>query len=132
MNRFLIPSLLSVLLLLPFALPASASESSCYGYLTGMVRSSDFPFRYVDKDKVNLLIDEDDGEKVRAQLFFDTDGTGTIGWVKYTPATRVLLNTSAELDEPMALSFDAKLADGYAKCVARQPRSAKCHQRMCT
>lgn len=122
MGRFFIRSMLSALLLLPFALPASASEGSCYGYLTEMVRSSDFPFQYVGKDKVNLLIDEDDGEVVRAQLFFDTDGTGTIGWIKYTPATRVLLNTSAELDEPVALSFDARFADGYAKCLTeKQP-----------
>ena len=120
MNLFFIRSVLSALLLLPFALPASASEGSCYGYLTEMVRSSDFPFQYVGKDKVNLLIDEDNGDMVRAQLFFDTDGTGTIGWVKYTPATRVLLNTSAELDEPVALSFDARFADGYAKCLTEK------------
>lgn len=122
MIRFFIRSVLSALLLLPFTLPASASEGNCYGYLTELVRSSDFPFQYVGKDKVNLLIDEDDGEMVRAQLFFDTDGTGTIGWIKYTPATRVLLNTSAELDEPVALSFDARFADGYAKCLTeKQP-----------
>ncbi|MFJ2482512.1 hypothetical protein ACIOWE_19770 [Pseudomonas sp. NPDC087598] len=120
MNRFFIRSVLSVLLLLPFAMPASASEVSCYGYLTELVRSSNFPFQYVGKDKVNLLIDEDDGEMVCAQLFFDTNGTGTIGWVKYTPATRILLNTSAELDEPVALSFDARFADGYAKCLTEK------------
>lgn len=122
MNRFSIRPMLSALLLLPliYAIPASAEAGSCYGYLTEMVRSSNFPFRYVGKDKVNLLIDEDDGEMVRAQLLFDTDGTGTIGWIKYTPATRVLLNTSAELEEPVELSFDAKFADGYAKCLAGQ------------
>lgn len=122
MNRFSIRPMLSALLLLPliYAIPASAEAGSCYGYLTEMVRSSNFPFRYVGKDKVNLLIDEDDGEMVRAQLLFDTDGTGTIGWIKYTPATRMLLNTSAELEEPLELSFDAKFADGYAKCLAGQ------------
>lgn len=122
MNRFSIRPMLSALLLLPliYAIPATAEAGSCYGYLTEMVRSSNFPFRYVGKDKVNLLIDEDDGEMVRAQLLFDTDGTGTIGWIKYTPATRVLLNTSAELEEPVELSFDAKFADGYAKCLAGQ------------
>ena len=122
MNRFSIRPMLSALLLLPliYAIPASAEAGSCYGYLTEMVRSSNFPFRYVGKDKVNLLIDGDDGEMVRAQLLFDTDGTGTIGWIKYTPATRVLLNTSAELEEPVELSFDAKFADGYAKCLAGQ------------
>ncbi|RON68105.1 hypothetical protein [Pseudomonas fluorescens] len=120
MNGFFNRLVFSALLLLPFAMPASASERGCYGYLTEMVRSSDFPFQYVGKDKVNLLIDDDDGETVRAQLFFDTDGTGTIGWIKYTPATRVLLNTSAELDEPVALSFEAKFADGYAKCLTEK------------
>jgi hypothetical protein len=120
MNRFFIRSVLIALSLLPHSLPATASEESCYGYLTELVRSSDFPFRYVGKDKVNLLIDEDDGEVVRAQLFFDNDGTGTIGWIKYTPATRVLLNSSAELEEPVALSFDAKFADGYVKCLTKQ------------
>ena len=122
MNRFSIRPMLNALLLLPltYAIPASAEAGSCYGYLTEMVRSSNFPFRYVGKDKVNLLIDEDDGEMVRAQLLFDTDGTGTIGWIKYTPDTRVLLNTSAELEEPVELSFDVKFADGYAKCLAEQ------------
>lgn len=122
MNRFSIRPMLSALLMLPliYAIPATAEAGSCYGYLTEMVRSSNFPFRYVGKDKVNLLIDDDDGETVQAQLLFDTDGTGTIGWIKYTPATRVLLNTSAELEEPVELSFDAKFADGYAKCLAGQ------------
>lgn len=122
MNRFSIRPMLSalLLLLLTYVIPASAEAVSCYGYLTEMVRSSNFPLRYVGKDKVNLLIDEDDGETVQAQLLFDTDGTGTIGWIKYTPATRVLLNTSAELEEPVELSFDAKFADGYAKCLAGQ------------
>ncbi|WP_085706639.1 hypothetical protein [Pseudomonas sp. B35(2017)] len=120
MNPFSIRPMLNALLLLPltYAIPASAEAGSCYGYLTEMVRSSNFPFRYVGKDKVNLLIDDDDGETVRAQVLLDTDGTGTIGWIKYTPATRVLLNISAELDEPVELSFDAKFADGYARCLA--------------
>ena len=120
MHGFFERLVLSALVLMPVAMPASARAGSCYGYLTEMVRSSDFPFQYVGKDEVNLLIDEDNGEMVRAQLFFDTDGTGTIGWIKYTPATRVLLNTSAELNKPVALTFDARFADGYAKCLTEQ------------
>ncbi|WP_454836475.1 hypothetical protein [Pseudomonas lini] len=125
MNRFFIRAVLSALLLLSlaYAIPATAEAGSCYGYLTEMVRSSNFPFRYVGKDKVNLLIDDDDGETVRAKLLYDTDGTGTIGWIKYIPATRVLLNTSAELEEPVELSFDAKFADGYVKCLAKKQAS---------
>ncbi|MHC8369289.1 hypothetical protein ACYZT2_00375 [Pseudomonas sp. MDT1-85] len=125
MNRFFIRAVLSALLLLPlaYAIPANAEAGSCYGYLTEMVRSSNFPFRYVGKDRVNLLIDDDDGETVRAKLLYDTDGTGTIGWIKYIPDTRVLLNTSAELEEPVELSFDAKFADGYATCLAKKQAS---------
>ncbi|MEG2797091.1 MAG: hypothetical protein RR958_20840 [Pseudomonas sp.] len=120
MNRFLTWPLALLLLSLACTVPVSAQAASCYGYLTEMVRSSNFPFRYVGKDKVNLLIDDDDGETVQAQLLYDTDGTGTIGWIKYIPASRVLLNTSAELEEPVALSFDGRFADGYAKCLAKQ------------
>ncbi|MGX0893185.1 hypothetical protein AB7M22_005193 [Pseudomonas sp. ADAK2 TE3594] len=69
------------------------------------------------------LIDDDDGETVRAKLLYDTDGTGTIGWIKYIPDTRVLLNAAAELEEPVELSFDAKFADGYAKCLAKKQAS---------
>ncbi|RON03953.1 hypothetical protein [Pseudomonas brassicacearum] len=114
--RFFMATVAGILLCVPVA---SAADGGCYGYLTEMVRSSDFPFRYVTKDRVNLLIDEDDGEMVRAQLFYDTDGTGTIGWVEYNVTTHVLRNTSAELEEPVALTFDAAFAKGYAQCVAK-------------
>jgi len=119
--RIFLGSMLGGLLILPnaYADQTTENEGGCYGYLTELVRSSNFPFLYVTKDKVNLLIDDDDGETVRAQLFFDTDGTGTIGWIKYTPATQALLNTSAELDEPVALSFDRRFAEGYSRCLAR-------------
>ncbi|WP_256578431.1 MULTISPECIES: hypothetical protein [unclassified Pseudomonas] len=52
MNRFSIRPMLSALLLLPliYAIPATAEAGSCYGYLTEMVRSSNFPFRYVGKE----------------------------------------------------------------------------------
>ncbi|WP_178098564.1 hypothetical protein [Pseudomonas sp. H3(2019)] len=111
-----VATMAGVLLFVPVA---SAAGGSCYGYLTEMVRSSDFPFRYVTKDKVNLLIDEDDGEKVRAQLFYETDGSGIIGWVEYDVSKHVLRNTSAELEEPVALTFDTGFAKGYAQCLAK-------------
>ncbi|MBK5549053.1 MULTISPECIES: hypothetical protein [unclassified Pseudomonas] len=119
--RFFLGSMLGGLLILPtaYADQTTENEGGCYGYLTDLVRSSNFPFLYVIKDKVNLLIDDDDGESVSAQLFYDTDGSGVIGWIKYTPATQSLLNTSAELDEPVALSFDSRFAEGYSHCLAR-------------
>lgn len=95
-----------------------SDRSQCYGYLTALVRSSSFPFIYVEKDKANLLIDDDQGETVNAQVVFDTEGYGTIGWVQYDIQTHQLLNTSAELETPKPLSFDKKYADLYERCIS--------------
>lgn len=94
------------------------NRSQCYSYLTELVRSSSFPFTYVEKDKANLLIDDDQGETVSAQVVFDTDGSGIIGWVRYDIQTHQLLNTSAELETPKPLSFDKKYADLYERCIS--------------
>lgn len=95
-------------------------RSECYGYLTELVRSSSFPFTYVVKDKANLLIDEDNGEIISAQVVFDTDGSGTIGWVQYNIQTHELLNTSAELEIPESLVFENKYAEQYDRCIRDQ------------
>ena len=92
-------------------------RSQCYGYLTELVRSSSFPFSYVNKDKANLLIDDDQGETVSAQVVFDTDGSGTMGWIQYDIQTHQLLNTSAELETPELLTFNKKYADQYEHCI---------------
>lgn len=97
---------------------ANNEHGRCYGYLTGLVRSSNFPFTYVTKDKANLLIDDDQGETVSAQVVFDTDGSGTMGWVQYDIQTHKLLNTSAELEEPVLLRFNKKCADQYEHCIS--------------
>lgn len=95
-------------------------RSECYGYLTELVRSSNFPFTYVVKDKTNLLIDEDNGEIISAQVVFDTDGSGTMGWVQYNIHTHELLNTSAELEIPESLVFENKYAEQYDRCIKDQ------------
>lgn len=92
-------------------------RSQCYGYLTELVRSSSFPFSYVKKDKANLLIDDDQGETISAQVVFDTDGSGTMGWIQYDIQTHQLLNTSAELETPALLTFNKKYADQYEHCI---------------
>lgn len=107
----------------PLEEPSTASpnqeEGSCYGYLTELVRSSNFPFKYVSKEKTNLLIDNDTGDSVMAQLFFDTGGTGTIGWVQYNVTQRQLFNVSGDVEEPQELTFDASLAAEYEICIGR-------------
>jgi hypothetical protein len=89
---------------------------NCYSYLTELVRSSNFPFKYVKKGKVNLLIDDDANGVVNAQLFFETDGSGEMGWIEYRVLDRKLMNTSADLDEPEELIFDKKYAEKYDEC----------------
>lgn len=82
-----------------------------------MVRSSNFPFNYVKKDKASLLIDDDQGETVSAQVVFDTDGSGTIGWVQYDIRTHQLFNTSVDPGSPERLLFDRRFAEEYERCI---------------
>lgn len=92
-------------------------QGNCYGHLTELVRSSNFPFKYVSKEKANLLIDDDAGDSVMAKLFFDTNGTGTIGWIQYDVIHRQLFNISADMEEPQELTFDTSFATDYEKCI---------------
>lgn len=102
-----------------FTTESNLEEGSCYGYLTELVRSSNFPFKYVTKEKTNLLIDSDTGDSVMAQLLFDTNGTGTIGWVQYNVSQRQLLNISGDEEEPEELTFDTSFATEYETCINR-------------
>ncbi|WP_167144060.1 hypothetical protein [Pseudomonas sp. OTU750018] len=102
-----------------FTARSNLEECSCYRYLTELVRSSNFPFKYVTKEKTDLLIDNDTGDSVMAQLFFDTDGTGTIGWVQYNVTQRQLLNISGDVEEPEELTFDTSFATEYETCINR-------------
>lgn len=96
-----------------------ATRSQCYGYLTELVRSSNFPLTYVKKDKANLLIDDDQGETVFAQVVFVTGGPGTTGWVKYDIQSHTFFNISAELDRPQSLTYDKKYAEQYEHCISK-------------
>ncbi|MOA14621.1 hypothetical protein D3C78_1347340 [compost metagenome] len=95
-----------------------SDRSQCYSHLTELVRNSSFPFTYVEKGKANLLIDDDQGGTVSAQVVFDTEGSGSMGWVQYDIHTHQLLNTSADLETPEPLSFDRRYADLYEHCIS--------------
>lgn len=77
--------IIPLLSLLPLSVSYSATPEQCYSYFTELVRSSNYPFNDwgVKPRKVNLIIDEDDSEIIRAKLEVDTDGTGTIGWIVF-------------------------------------------------
>ncbi|WP_339456190.1 hypothetical protein [Pseudomonas sp. EA_65y_Pfl1_P120] len=98
---------------------ARSDGEGCYNYLTELVRSSDFPFRYTTKNKINLIIDDDNGERILAQLRYKTSGEGIVGWVKYYIQDKALFNASADLEEPVRLNYDKKYAELYAKCTSR-------------
>lgn len=96
----------------------------CYGYITEMVRSSNFPVRDVGKDKVNLLIDEDQPNMISAQVGYDvipqSDSPNTfvaIGWIKYDVEKHILWNNSADLNEHLVqLQYNRKYANGFDQC----------------
>ncbi|WP_047338133.1 MULTISPECIES: hypothetical protein [Pseudomonas] len=104
------------------ATPALAEESNpgkgCYGYLTELVRSSDFPYRdFTTPEHLKLLIDRDDGDQLSLQLFYETSGSGIIGWVRYDVPQQALWNVSIDPEEPQALKFDQGFARAYASCL---------------
>ncbi|SHL50872.1 hypothetical protein [Chryseobacterium contaminans] len=92
----------------------------CYDYLTELVRSSNFPFSEwkINRDKVNLLIDEDNINIVSCKLFYDTDGTGTIGWIEYHKKEGKLFNTSANLEAPVQLKYEQKWKNLFDVCLS--------------
>ncbi len=100
------------------------SSQDCYAYLTELVRSSNFPFKKIEKTKVNILIDEDTGKFLRLKLFVDADGSGTLGWAEYFPAERRLMNTSANLETPEELKFDQSFAQQYESCTGTSAGNA--------
>lgn len=115
---------LSLLISVPsFSADAESGSGQCYAYITEMVRSSSFPFSKWElaPDKINIDIDDDNDDDISARLFFDTDGTGTIGWVKYNKNSNKLYNTSAELDKPVELAFNNEFSKAWKYCLDGQP-----------
>ena len=92
-------------------------QENCYGYLTELVRSSNFPFGQTEITKTNLIIDNDTGGAVLARLAFETSGTGTIGWIEYHLYEKRLLNVSAQLEDPELLKFNLKFSVDYENCI---------------
>ncbi|OWP83146.1 hypothetical protein BWK59_12090 [Flavobacterium davisii] len=96
----------------------NTTNTDCYDYLTELVRSSNFPFSDWDvpKEKVNLIIDEHNSEFIRAKLTYETEGTGTIGWIEYVLKTGVLKNTSTNLEVPEKLKYDKNWKSKFDEC----------------
>lgn len=119
-------NLLLLILTLIFSKTAQTNQSpqknlhqqeNCYGYLTELVRSSNFPFDQTERTKTNLIIDNDTGDTVLARLVFETRGTGTIGWIEYHVYEKRLFNVSAQLEDPELLKFNLKFSVDYENCI---------------
>ena len=61
--------------------------------------------------------DRDDGDELSLQLFYETSGSGIIGWVRYDVPQQARWNVSIDPEEPQALKFDRRFAQAYASCL---------------
>lgn len=111
--------IIPLLSLLPLSVSYSATPEQCYSYFTELVRSSNYPFNDwgVKPRKVNLIIDEDDSEIVRAKLEVDTDGTGTIGWIVFDKSNGELLNTTIDPEKPIKLTYNREYEKAQKYCL---------------
>ncbi|WP_051349449.1 hypothetical protein [Chryseobacterium gregarium] len=109
---------------------ANQTADNCYDYLTELVRSSNFPFSEwkIHKNKVHLLIDDDNNGIISAKLFYDTEGTGTIGWIEYHKQEGKLFNTSANLDRPIELQYDLKRKGLFDSCLSKKQDQHLSHE----
>ncbi|WP_449387336.1 hypothetical protein [Chryseobacterium lineare] len=100
---------------------SSKVSDNCYDYLTELVRSSNFPFSEwkMEKNKVNLLIDNDNNRIISCKVFVDTEGTGTIGWIEFHKNDGKLFNTSANLDRPVELKYNKKWKELFDSCSSK-------------
>lgn len=114
-------------ILVGFVTNQSASAQvhfGCYAYVTEMVRSSNFPMREVEKNKINLLIDDDQPNMISAQVVYDVipqpdnlNTSAAIGWIKYDVTKHILWNNSADLNEhPVQLTYNKKYAIDFDQC----------------
>ena len=65
---------------------------------------------------MNLILDDETNDVINAKVVFDTDGTGTLGWIEYHIKERKLFNSSANLEIPEELKYDSKFVDLFEKC----------------
>lgn len=85
--------------------------------LRNLVLSSNFPFEDdISKNKINILIDSEKDCVYLCKLFYETDGTGTLGWIEYDTRQKILRNISPWLEDSEILSFDQQWAISSLTC----------------
>lgn len=97
----------------------AATPEQCYAYFTELVRSSTFNFSQwnLKPKSVNLIIDEDNDDFIRAKLVIDTDGSGTIGWVYFNKKNNALYDITLDSDSSDKLNFNNEYLKAQKKCL---------------
>ncbi|HEK1719145.1 TPA: hypothetical protein SMT55_000292 [Proteus mirabilis] len=97
----------------------AATPEQCYAYFTELVRSSSFDFSQwkLKPKSVNLIIDEDNDDYIRAKLVIDTDGTGTIGWVYFDKKNNALYDVTLDPNSSTKLNFNNEYLKAQKKCL---------------
>ena len=72
--------------------------------------NSNFPFPTdIPKDKIQIEIDSQKNGTYLCRVYFETNGTGTLGWIKYDSVNKKLYNVTNE--DPVELDFEKDASD---------------------
>lgn len=75
-----------------------------------MLLSSNFPLSNdIPKDKIQVDIDSQENNVYLCRVYFETEGTGTLGWIKYDSVHKKLYNVTYE--DPVELCFEMNWAN---------------------
>ncbi|MTB41580.1 MULTISPECIES: hypothetical protein [Providencia] len=118
MKTFVLSGIASMLVLFSYGANAERHEQ-CYDYITELVRSSNFDLSQwkVNSADINLIIDEDNDDFIRAKLFIETIGTGTIGWVYFNKMNNTLHDITFDPDNTVNLTFNHQYLKAYKVCL---------------
>ncbi|UII28970.1 hypothetical protein LVD15_11235 [Fulvivirga maritima] len=88
------------------------SNLDCYDLLLEVILHSSFNIPdEIKKERVSILIDTHDDKTILAKVFFETEGTGTLGWIRYDFESQKLFDVSAYLENPEELNLESSVVD---------------------
>lgn len=118
MKTITLTIIIFILTIFSYSIKAATPEQ-CYAYFTELVRSSNFNFSQwnLKPKSVNLIIDEDNNDFIRAKLVIDTDGTGTIGWVYFNKKNNTLNDITLDPNSSINLNFNNEYLKAQKKCL---------------
>ncbi|MGL5954650.1 MAG: hypothetical protein ACRCZ3_16245 [Providencia rustigianii] len=114
MKRIILSVIELMLVLFSYGVNAERHEQ-CYDYITELVRNSSFDLSQwkIKPEDINLIIDEDNDDFIRAKIFIETSGTGTIGWVYFNKMNNTLHDITFDPDNTVNLNFNHHYLKAY-------------------